>query len=68
MTSHPVAELLLLFGAKQQDERPMLSGFLVIFTHRLTELYVLKAENAKKVYSRLFKQISEPNKEDLVLF
>ena len=52
MTSHPVAELLLCFRAKHKDGRPMLFGFLVIFTHRLTELCILNAENIKKVYSR----------------
>ena len=47
-------------GAKHQDGRPMLFGFLVIFTHqyRLTELCILNAENVEKVYSRPFKQIS----------
>ena len=68
MTSHPVAELLLCFRAKHKDGRPMLFGFLVIFTHRLTELCILNAENIKKVYSRPFKQMSWPNKEVLVLF
>ena len=58
MTSHPVEELLLCFRPKQQDGRPMLFGFLVIFTHRLTELCILNAENIKKVYSRPFKQMS----------
>ena len=58
MTSHPVAKLLLCFRAKHQDGRPMLFGFLVIFTHRLTELCILNAENIKKVYSRPFKQMS----------
>ena len=37
MTSHPVAKLLLCFGAKHQDGRLMLLGFLVILTHRLKE-------------------------------
>ena len=68
MTSHPVAGLLLCFRAKHIDGRPMLFGFLVIFTHRLTELCILNAENIKKVYSRPFKQMSWPNKEVLVLF
>ena len=68
MTSHPVAELLLYFRAKHKDGRPMLFGFLVIFTHRLTELCILNAENVEKVSSRPFKQMSWPNKEDLVLF
>ena len=45
-------------GAKHQDGRPMLFGFLVIFTHRLTELCILNAKNVEKVYSRLFKQMS----------
>ena len=47
-------------GAKHQDGRPMLFGFLVIFTHqyRLTELCILNAENVEKVYSRPFKQMS----------
>ena len=58
MTSHPVAELLLCFRAKHQDGRPMPFGFLVIFTHRLTELCILNAENVEKVSSRPFKQIS----------
>ena len=58
MTSHLVADLLLCFGAKHKDGRPMLFGFLVIFIHRLTELCILNAENAKKVYSRPFKQMS----------
>ena len=58
MTSHPVAELLLCFRAKHNDGRPMLFGFLVIFTHRLAELCILNAENIKKVYSRPFKQMS----------
>ena len=68
MTSHPVAELLLCFRAKHQDGRPMPFGFLVILTHRLTELCILNAENVEKVSSRPFKQISWPNKEVLVLF
>ena len=55
MTSHPVEELLLCFRPKQQDGRPMLFGFLVIFTHRLTELCILNAENIKKVSSWPFK-------------
>ena len=58
MTSHPVAELLLCFRAKHQDGRPMPFGFLVILTHRLTELCILNAENLEKVSSRPFKQIS----------
>ena len=58
MTSHPVAELLLCFRAKHQDGRPMLFGFFVILTHRLTELCILNAENVEKVSSRPFKQIS----------
>ena len=45
MTSHPVAELLLCFRARHKDGRPMLFGFLVIFTHRLTELCISNAEN-----------------------
>ena len=45
MTSHPVPELLLCFRARHKDGRPMLLGFLVIFTHRLTELCTLNAEN-----------------------
>ena len=36
MTSHPVAELLPCFRANHKDGRPVLFGFLVIFTHRLT--------------------------------
>ena len=52
MTSHPVAELLLCFRSEHKDGRPMLFGFLVIFTHRLTELCILNADNIKKVYSR----------------
>ena len=43
MTSHPVAELLLCFRAKHQDGRPMPFGFLVVLTHRLTELCILNA-------------------------
>ena len=58
MTSHPVAELLLCFRAKHKDGRPMPFGFLVILTHRLTELCILNAENVEKVYSRPFKQMS----------
>ena len=68
MTSHPVAELLLCFGAKHQDGPPMLFGFFVILTHRLTEWCIWNAENVEKVYRRPFKQMSRPNKEDLVLF
>ena len=55
MTSHPVAELLLCFRAKHKNGRPMPFGFLVVFTHRLTELCIL---NVEKVSSRPFKQIS----------
>ena len=58
MTSHPVAELLHCFRAKHKDGRPRLFGFLVILTHKLTELCILNAENSKKVYSRPFKQMS----------
>ena len=58
MTSHPVAELLLCFRAKHEDGRPMPFGFLVIFTHRLTELCILNAENVEKVSSRPLKQMS----------
>ena len=58
MTSHPVAKLLLCFGAKHQDGRPMLFGFFLILTHRLTELCIVNAENVEKVYSRPFKQMS----------
>ena len=58
MTSHPVAKLLLCFGAKHKDGRPMLFGFFVILTNRLTELCILNAENVEKVYSRPFKQMS----------
>ena len=58
MTSHPVAGLLLCFRAKHQHGRPMPFGFLVILTHRLTELCILNAENLEKVSSRPFKQIS----------
>ena len=43
------------FRARHKDGRPMLLGFLVIFTHRLTELCTLNAENVEKVYSRPFK-------------
>ena len=68
MTSHPVAKLLLCFRAKHKDGRPMPFGFLVVFTHRLTELCILNAENVEKVSSRPLKQMSSPNKEDLVLF
>ena len=32
MTSHPVAKMLLCFGAKHKEGRPMLFGFLVIFS------------------------------------
>ena len=45
-------------GAKHQDGRPMLFGFLVIFTHRLTEICILNAENVEKVCSGPFKQMS----------
>ena len=58
MTSHPVAEFLLCFRARHKNGRPMLFGFLVIFTHRLTELCILNAENVEKVSSRPFKQMS----------
>ena len=58
MTSHPVAELLLCFRAKHEDGRPMPFGFLVIFTHRLTELCILNAENVEKVSNRPLKQMS----------
>ena len=58
MTSHPVAELLLCFGEKHKDGRPMPFGFLVNFTHRLTELCILDAENVEKVYSRPFNDMS----------
>ena len=58
MTSHPVAELLLCFRAKHKDGRPMPFGFLVVFTHRLTELCILNAENVEKVSSRPLKQMS----------
>ena len=58
MTSHPVAKLLLCFRAKYQDGRPMLFGFFVILTHRLTELCILNTENVEKVSSRPFKQMS----------
>ena len=51
MTSHPVAQLLLCFRAKHEDGRPMPFGFLVVFTHRLTELCILNAENVEKVSS-----------------
>ena len=46
------------FGAEHQDGRPMLFGFFVILTHRLTELCILNAENVEKVSSRPFKQMS----------
>ena len=58
MTSHPVAELLLCFRAKHENGRLMPFGFLVIFTHRLTELCILSAENVEKVSSRPLKQMS----------
>ena len=58
MKSHPVAGLLLCFGAKHQNGRPMPFGFFVILTHRLTELCIMNAENVEKVYSRSFKQMS----------
>ena len=58
MTSHPVAKLLHCFGAKHQDGRPMLFGFFVILSNRLTELCILNAENVEKVSSRPFKQMS----------
>ena len=45
------------FGVKQQDGRPMLFGVVVVFTHRLTELYIFNAQNVEKVYSRPFKQM-----------
>ena len=46
--------------AKRQDGRPMLFGFLVIFTHRLTEICILNAENVEKVCSGPLKQMSWP--------
>ena len=55
-------------GANHQDRRPMLFRFLVIFTHRLAQLFSLNAQHVEKVYRRPFKQMSWPNKEDLVLF
>ena len=58
MTSHPVTELLFCFGAKHYDGRPMLFGFFVTLTRRLTELSNLNAENVEKVYGRPFKQMS----------
>ena len=58
MTSHPVAGLLLCFRAKHKDGRPMPFVFLVVFTHRLTELCILNAENVEKVSSRPLKQMS----------
>ena len=58
MTSHPVAKLLLCFHAKHKDGRPVLFGFFVILTNRLTELCILNAENVEKVSSRPFKQMS----------
>ena len=58
MTTHPVAKLLLCFGANHQDGRLILFGFFVILTHRLTELCILNAKNVEKVCSRPFKQIS----------
>ena len=45
-------------GANHQDRRPMLFRFLVIFTHRLTELCSLNAQDVEKVYRRPFKQMS----------
>ena len=68
MTSHPVAKLLLCFRAEHKDGRSVPFGFLVVFTHRLTELCILNAENVEKVSSRPLKQMSRPKKEDLVLF
>ena len=56
MTSHPVA--LICFRAKHKNGRPMPFGFLVVFTHRLTELCILNAENVEKVSSRPLKQMS----------
>ena len=47
-----------LFSREAQNGRPMLFGFLVIFTYRLTELCILNAENVGKVSSRPFKQLS----------
>ena len=58
MTSVAQASAHQSCGAKHQDGRPMLFGFLVIFTHGLTELCILNAENVEKVYSRPSKQIS----------
>ena len=58
MTSHPVAQLLVCFRAKHEDGRPMPFGFLVVFTHRLTELCILNAENVEKVSSWPLKLMS----------
>ena len=49
---------LICFRARHKDGRPMPFGFLVIFTHRLTELRILNAQNVEKLYSRPFKQMS----------
>ena len=53
MTSHPVAKLLLCFGPKHQDGRPMLFGFFVILIHRPKELCILNAENVEKAKAGL---------------
>ena len=58
MTSHPVSGLLLCFRARHKDGRPVLFGFFVILTQRLTELCILNTENVEKVSSRPFKQMS----------
>ena len=64
----PIYDITSGFRAKHKDGRPMPFGFLVILTHRLTELCILNAENLEKVSSWPLKQMSRPKKEDLVLF
>jgi len=50
MTSHQVTKLLPCFGVKQKDGRPMLFGFFIIFTPRLTEFCFLNSEDVEKIY------------------
>ena len=47
-----------LFSREAQRWTPDAIGFLVVFTHRLTELCILNAENVEKVSSRPLKQMS----------
>ena len=50
MTSHQVTKLLLCFGVKQKDGRPMLFSSFIIFTPRLTEFCFLNSEDVEKIY------------------